>query len=319
MAGDDQGAGDRGQTMTIESEAVGKDTGDRAAARRGTGTGTARGPGRVAGALRRAGERWDEIAISVGVVVLILFVWWAIRAFDLLGMVGITTNPDLFVPTIGKTWNEFLDLAFGDGYRGRSLWGHLGWSMLRMLIGVGSAIFLGVAVGIAIGVSRKVKAAVDPIIEFYRPLPPLGYYTLLIVWFGIEETPKILLLFLAAFAPVVVGTEAGIRNVRRSWVDQALTLGASRLYVFRHVMMPAALPQIFAAIRLAVGFAYTTLVAAELVAATKGIGWMVLDASKFLRVDVIYVGIIVMGITALLLDRVIRAIENRVVPWRGYA
>lgn len=276
-------------------------------------------PGLVARALHRAAGRWDEMAISIGVVFFVLGLWWSIRYFDLLGLVGITTNPDLFVPTISATWNEFLDLAFGEGYRGRSLWEHLGWSMLRMAIGVGAAVVLGIAVGIAIGVNRKVKAAVDPVIEFYRPLPPLGYYTLLIVWFGIGETPKILLLFLAAFAPVVVGTEAGIRTVRQSWVDQALTLGASRSYVFRHVMMPAALPQIFAAIRLAIGFAYTTLVAAELVAATKGIGWMVLDASKFLRIDVIYVGIIVMGITALLLDRVIRAIEDHFVPWRGYA
>ncbi|HET7409668.1 MAG TPA: ABC transporter permease subunit [Paracoccaceae bacterium] len=299
-----------GLAMTIESDIAAEN-----AERRSAGD----GPGLGVRVARLGAGRGGELAISAGVVVLVLVLWWAIRYFDLLGFVGITTNPDLFVPTIAATWEEFLELGFGEGYRGRSLWEHLGWSMLRMAIGVGSAIVLGIAVGIAIGVSRKVKAAVDPVIEFYRPLPPLGYYTLLIVWFGIDETPKILLLFLAAFAPVVVGTEAGIRNVRRSWVDQALTLGASRMYIFRHVMMPAALPQIFAAIRLAVGFAYTTLVAAELVAATKGIGWMVLDASKFLRIDVIYVGIIVMGITALLLDRVIRTIENRCVPWRGYA
>ena len=279
-----------------------------------------RGLGRgAAGILANMRTRGVETSISIGVVLFVLFVWWAIRHFEMLKLVGITSNPDLFVPSIGATWEEFVNLGFGAGYRGYSLWEHLGWSMLRMVIGVGTAIALGIAVGLAIGVSPKVKAVFDPIVEFYRPLPPLGYYTLLIVWFGIEETPKVLLLFLAAFAPVVIGTESGIRSVRQSWVDQARTLGASHLYVFRHVMLPASLPQIFASIRLAVGFAYTTLVAAELVAATKGIGWMVLDASKFLRIDVIYVGIIVMGITALLLDRVIRAIENRVVPWRGYA
>lgn len=260
-----------------------------------------------------------QLAISVGVVLFILFLWWAIRYFSVLTYLGISSNPDLFIPTIEQVWNRFLDLSHGNGYRGRNVWEHLGWSMLRMLIGVGSAVFLGIIVGIAMGVAAKMKAVFDPILEFYRPLPPLGYYTLLIVWFGIGETPKVLLLFLAAFAPVAIGTEAGIRSVRRNWVDQALTLGADRMYIFRHVMLPAALPEIFASVRLAVGFAYTTLVAAELVAATKGIGWMVLDASKFLRIDVIYVGIIVMGITALLLDRVVRTIENRVVPWRGYA
>lgn len=260
-----------------------------------------------------------EFAISVGVVLFILLLWWAIRYFNVLSYLGISANPDLFIPAIEQVWSRFLDLSHGDGYRGRNVWEHLGWSMLRMLIGVGSAIVLGIIVGVAMGVATRVKAVFDPVLEFYRPLPPLGYYTLLIVWFGIGETPKVLLLFLAAFAPVAIGTEAGIRNVRRSWVDQALTLGADRMYIFRHVMFPAALPQIFASVRLAVGFAYTTLVAAELVAATKGIGWMVLDASKFLRIDVIYVGIIVMGITALLLDRMIRFLENRAVPWRGHA
>jgi taurine transport system permease protein len=266
-----------------------------------------------------AGRFNVELAISVGVVLFILLLWWAIRYFNILSYMGISANPDLFIPAIDQVWNRFLDLSHGNGYRGRNVWEHLGWSMLRMLVGVGAAIFLGIIVGVAMGVATRVKAAFDPILEFYRPLPPLGYYTLLIVWFGIGETPKVLLLFLAAFAPVAIGTESGIRNVRKSWTDQALTLGADRMYIFRHVMFPAALPQIFASVRLAVGFAYTTLVASELVAATKGIGWMVLDASKFLRIDVIYVGIIVMGITALLLDRIIRFLENRAVPWRGHA
>lgn len=270
--------------------------------------------------LQAFGSKFNvELGISVGVVLFILFLWWAIRYFSVLSYLGISANPDLFIPAIEQVWNRFLDLSHGDGYRGRNVWEHLGWSMLRMLIGVGSAIVLGIVVGVAMGVASKMKAVFDPVLEFYRPLPPLGYYTLLIVWFGIGETPKVLLLFLAAFAPVAIGTESGIRSVRKSWVDQALTLGADRLYIFRHVMLPAATPQIFASVRLAVGFAYTTLVAAELVAATKGIGWMVLDASKFLRIDVIYVGIIVMGITALLLDRVIRFLENRAVPWRGHA
>lgn len=294
--------------------------GDAGATRRAGGEAQVNG-GNRAGSWRQAvaGRFNAELGISVGVVLFILFLWWAIRYFSVLSYMGISANPDLFIPAIEQVWNRFLDLSHGDGYRGRNVWEHLGWSMLRMLVGVGFAIVLGMIVGVAMGVATRLKAVFDPILEFYRPLPPLGYYTLLIVWFGIGETPKVLLLFLAAFAPVAIGTESGIRNVRKSWVDQALTLGADRMYIFRHVMFPAALPQIFASVRLAVGFAYTTLVAAELVAATKGIGWMVLDASKFLRIDVIYVGIIVMGVTALLLDRVIRFLENRAVPWRGHA
>ena len=194
-----------------------------------------------------------------------------------------------------------------------------GASFYRVMMGFLLSAAVAIPLGLFMGTYPPVKHFFAPILDPLRFLPISALVPLFIVWFGIEETPKILLLFLAAFAPVAVGTEAGIRHVRRSWIDQALTLGAGRMYVFLHVMIPASLPQIFASVRLAVGFAFTTLVAAELVAATSGIGWMVLDASKFLRVDVIYVGIIAMGITALLVDRVIRLIENRVIPWRGYA
>lgn len=255
--------------------------------------------------------------ISVGVVITGLLLWWAVRAFDLLGLVGITSNPDLFVPQIQSVANQFVNLAFGEGYRGESLWFHLGWSMLRLGIGFSLAILIGVPLGLFMGTSKTVAAVFDPIIEFYRSLPPLGYYTLLIVWLGIGEAPKITLLFLAALAPIVINTRTGVRGMRETWREQAQCLGASRNHVFWNVLIPASLPNIFAGLKLSLGFAYTTLVAAELVAATKGIGWMVLDASKFLRVDVVFVGVIVMGITAIFLDRLLRWLEDYFVPWRG--
>jgi len=255
--------------------------------------------------------------ISVGVVVLVLFLWWAVRAFNLLELVGITSNPDLFVPEIQKVASQFVDLAFGEGYRGELLWFHLGWSMLRLGTGFALAVLIGVPLGLLMGTSKTVAAIFDPLIEFYRSLPPLGYYTLLIVWLGIGESPKITLLFLAALAPIVINTRAGVRGVRETWREQAQCLGASQSYIFRYVMIPASMPYIFAGLKLSLGFSYTTLVAAELVAATKGIGWMVLDASKFLRMDVVFVGIIVMGVTAILLDRLLRFLEDRLVPWRG--
>lgn len=257
--------------------------------------------------------------ISVGVVLFIFLLWWAIRAFNLLGLIGITSNPDLFVPQIQKVAEQFMNLAFGDGYRGKSLWYHLGASMTRLGIGVGLAVVIGIPLGLLMGTSRTVAAIFDPIIEFYRSLPPLGYYTLLIVWLGIGESPKITLLFLAALAPIVINTRAGVRSVRATWLEQARCLGASQSYIFWRVMIPACMPYIFAGLKLSLGFAYTTLVAAELIAATEGIGWMVLDASKFLRMDVIFVGVIVMGVTAMLLDRFLRWLEDRIVPWRGKA
>ncbi len=255
--------------------------------------------------------------ISAGIVALVLLLWWAVRAFDLLGLIGITSNPELFVPEIQSVASQFVDLAFGEGYRGQSLWFHLGWSMLRLSAGFGLAVLVGVPLGLLMGTSKTVAAIFDPLIEFYRSLPPLGYYTLLVVWLGIGESPKITLLFLAALAPIVINTRAGVRGVRETWREQAQCLGASQRYIFRHVMVPASMPYIFAGLKLSLGFSYTTLVAAELVAATKGIGWMVLDASKFLRMDVVFVGIIVMGVTAILLDRLLRWLEDRLIPWRG--
>jgi taurine transport system permease protein len=112
---------------------------------------------------------------------------------------------------------------------------------------------------------------------------------------------------------------AGVRGVSQERIQAAQSLGASRWQVFRHVIFPSCLPEIFTGMRVSIAFTYTTLVAAEMVAATSGVGWMVLDASKFLRSDVIFVGNIVMGLTGIALDRLIRIVERRVVPWKGRA
>ena len=256
--------------------------------------------------------------VSAAVVAAVLLLWWAVRAFNLLELLGIRSQ-DLFVPRIADVWSEFRVIAFGEGYRGLTLWGHIGWSLLRLAIGFGSAIVIGVPLGLLMGTNRMMAAVFDPIIEFYRSLPPLAYYSLLIIWFGIGETSKIVLLFLAALSPIVINTRAGVGSIRTTWIEQARCLGASPSYSFWHIMVPGSLPFIFAGLKLSWGFALSTLVAAELVAATKGIGWMSLDASKFLRTDVVFVAIITMGIIAISMDQLLRYLENRVVPWRGKA
>ena len=181
------------------------------------------------------------------------------------------------------------------------------------------AVVTAVPLGLAIGYSSRVRAIFDPLIEFYRPLPPLAYYTLLVIWLGIENESKIALLYLAAFPPLSVSAMAGVKGVTPERIQGAQSLGAGRWQVFRYVIFPSCLPEIFTGMRVSIGFTYTTLVAAEMVAATSGVGWMVLDASKFLRSDVIFMGNIVMGITGIALDRIIRVVERRVVPWKGKA
>lgn len=239
-------------------------------------------------------------------------VWWALAALEVVDPV--------FLPAPDTTWDAFVRVGFADGYRGHLVWWHLGVSLSRVVTAFAAAVVVGVGVGvIAYGLWPVIGRVIDPLINFYRPLPPLAYYTLLVVWFGIGEKSKLLVLFLAGLAPIVVATAEGVRNTREIWTESAATLGASHGQIFRHVVLRAALPEIFTGIRIALAFTYTTLVAAELVAATSGVGWMVLQAGKFLQTDVIFVGVILMGVTGILLDLVVRGLDRALVPWRGKA
>lgn len=272
----------------------------------GTATQAGRRPsGRLGGGTFRG-----EPLIGLATVLAILLVWEVVTRFRL--------APPLFVPPPENVWRSFVE-AMTEGYRGLSLAQHLWASLWRVLSAFIAAAVIAVPLGLLIGTNRNVAAVFDPIIEFYRPLPPLAYYTLLVLWLGIENASKVALLFLAAFPPLVISAASGVRGVRASWINGARSLGASPGQTFRHVIFPACLPEVFTGLRVAIGFTYTTLVAAEMVAAVDGVGWMVLDASKFLQSDVMFMGIIVMGLTGMLLDRIIRVVERRVVPWRGKA
>jgi len=171
--------------------------------------------------------------------------------------------------------------------------------------------------GIAMGVSRIARGVLDPPIEFYRPLPPLAYLPLIVIWFGIDETAKVVLIFLACFAPLAMSARAGVKSVMIEQINAAYSMGASRWQVIWHVIVPGAMPEIFTGMRIAIGFGWTTLVAAEMVAATVGLGQMVLNASNFLRTDVVIMGIVVIGVVAYLFDLLMRYVEHLVVPWKG--
>ncbi|MDF2935691.1 MAG: taurine transporter permease [Paenibacillaceae bacterium] len=249
-----------------------------------------------------------ERLLTFGTLAGVLLLWTAVT--------GLKLFPEVLVPPPGKVLSSFLQIA-REGYKDHSLLVHLRDSLLRLLIAFVLVIATAVPVGLLSGYSSKVRAVFNPLIEFYRPLPPLAYYTLLVLWMGIEDSSKIALLYLAGFAPVYIACESGVRKLKRDYIDGAYTLGAGKWQIFGHVVFPACLPDIFVGLRTAFGVSYTTLVAAEMVAAVTGIGWMVLDASKFLRSDIIFVGIIIMGLTGVLIDTVLRAIERKVVPWKG--
>lgn len=252
----------------------------------------------------------SEQAITVAAVACILSAWFLVTR---LGLV-----PPMLVPSPGKVLFTFLRL-FGDGYKDTPLIIHLLDSMRRLFLAFILALATAAPLGLLSGYNSKIRAAVEPFVEFYRPLPPLAYYTLLVLWMGIDDSSKVALLFLAGFAPIYVACVAAVVKFRRDYVDCACTLGASKRQIFLYVIFPGCLPDIFTGMRTAIGVAYTTLVAAEMVAAVSGIGWMVLDASRFLRSDIIFAGIIIMGATGVLIDKGLRFLEDKIIPWKGKA
>ena len=243
------------------------------------------------------------------IVVVVIFALWFLAS-------GLQWVDSRFLPTPQSVWDALVSISTV-GYKSGTLLEHLGASMERLFIALAIAIVLAVPLGLLSGRNKYVRSALNPIIEFYRPLPPLAYYALLVLWMGIENESKIMLLFLACFAPIYIACVAAVLKIPESYTTCASTLGASSWQTFRLVVLPACLPDIFTGVRTAVGMGYSTLVAAEMVAATSGIGWMVLDASNWLRNDVIFAGIIVMGITGIIIDFVIRLIERKAVPWKG--
>ncbi len=247
--------------------------------------------------------------ISVVTVVALFALWWVATHFGWIR--------DLFLPTPEKIITSFGDAWHGDIQGGKPLSEHFWWSLYRVFAAFVLACVTAVPVGIAMGVSRIARGIFDPPIEFYRPLPPLAYLPLIVIWFGIEETAKIVLIYLACFAPLAMAARAGVRSVAIEQINAAYSMGASKWQVIWHVVIPAAMPEILTGMRIAIGFGWTTLVAAEMVAATAGLGQMVLNASNFLRTDVVIMGIVVIGVVAYLFDLLMRYVERWLVPWKG--
>jgi len=253
-------------------------------------------------------KRYVPFLVSLGAVAAFLGVWSAASHFG-------WVNP-LFVPTPEKLGLAFAEI-FEQGYKGSSIASHIFDSLYRLMAAFLLALVTAVPLGLLSGFSRNIRAVFEPFIEFYRPLPPLAYYTLLVLWLGIGDASKIALLYLGAFAPLYLAALSGVHKIPLHRIQAALSLGASKWRVFTNIIFPSALPEIFTGTRTALGFTYTTLVAAEMVAATSGLGWMVLDASKFLRSDIIIAGIILMAILAISIDLILRYLEAKLVPWKG--
>ena len=200
-----------------------------------------------------------------------------------------------------------------DGFSDHALHEHILWSLYRVFGAFALATVTAVPIGIAMGMNRHARGVFDPPIEFYRPIPPLAYLPLTIIWFGIGESGKLFLIFLACFAPIAINARAGVRSVSIEQIHAAYSMGASHRQVLRQVVLKGALPEILTGMRVAIAFGWTTLVAA----AKAGIGVMVLNAARFLATDIVFLGIIVIGAVAFVFDLAMRRVERSLVPWKG--
>ncbi|KUP90622.1 putative aliphatic sulfonates transport permease protein SsuC [Tritonibacter horizontis] len=222
----------------------------------------------------------------------------------------------IWMPSPEAVFARFVEIA-SEGYQNFTLWEHLGWSLLRVLAGFVLGSLVGIPLGYAMGLSSWVRGWFDPIVEFMRPVPPLALIPLVIIWFGIWESGKIVLLFLAALWIMTIAARAGVSGVNITKVHAAYSLGASKPQILRHVIVPNSLPEIFTGARVAMGVCWGTVVAAELVAAQKGAGMMIIAASKFQLTDIVLMGIILIGVIGYGIDILMRKAEDFLVPWKG--
>lgn len=255
--------------------------------------------------------RFDlTLSVMAATIATTLGVWWFVTAFGLIAPLFLP-SPAAVAQQAVRVWTEgFVDSTLAE---------HLLASLGRVFAALAAAIVIGVPAGLALGLSRIARGVIEPLIEFYRPIPPLAYLPLIVIWFGIGEFSKVLLIFLAILAPVVISTAASVRAVDPDRINAARSLGASRTQTVSLVVLPSVLPDILTGVRIGLGAGWSTLVAAELVAATQGLGFMVQSAAQFLVTDVVVLGILVIAAVAFALELLIRLVQRLAVPWRGHS
>ncbi|ANY90516.1 MULTISPECIES: taurine ABC transporter permease TauC [Pseudomonas] len=261
-------------------------------------------PTRTAKVRRPLATRW----ISALTLASLLLAWWLVTAAGWIEPLFLPSPADI----LAKAWTLLTQ-----GYMDASLWQHLGASLGRIGLALLAATLTAIPIGLAIGHNRVARGILDPLIEFYRPIPPLAYLPLIVIWCGIGELSKVLLIYLAIFAPIAIATATGVRTVDPAKLRAAQSLGATKAQLIRHVILPSALPDILTGIRIGLGVGWSTLVAAELIAATSGLGFMVQSAAQFLVTDVVVLGILLIALIAFALEMGLRVLQRKLVPWHG--
>jgi taurine transport system permease protein len=256
----------------------------------------------------------DASAVNSGraysiITVLALFALWFL-------VTNLGWVKPIFWPSLDAVGDRIVRL-WSEGFRNIALWDHVWISVFRVLSGVFYGALVGIPLGFAMGLSSVSRGLFDPIVEFMRPIPPLALIPLIILWFGIGEFAKIFLLFLASLFIMTIAARSGVSSVSISKVHAAYSLGASKLQILRHVILPNALPEIFTGLRTSMGVCWGTVVAAELVAADRGVGSMIMIAKNFLQTDTVVIGIIIIGLIGYGIEMLMRLAERYLIPWKG--
>jgi ABC-type nitrate/sulfonate/bicarbonate transport system permease component len=258
---------------------------------------------------RRAPSGLGSWWLTAVVLIIAVLLWQAVS------MAGVF--PAFALPSPVAVWQAFVDIA-RNGYGGQTLIADILISCFRIIIGFVGAIAIGVPVGLLMSRSKIVFDIIDPLLQFIRPVPPLAYIPLLVVWFGIGEAPKAILILVGTIPVIIIGTMSGVKSTPPLRIAVARTLGATNAQIFRKIVLPSAMPEIFTSMRVGIGVAWTCLVAAELIAASSGLGWLVQFAGQALQVAVVIVGIVIIGVIGYGMELVIRKLESWIVPWRGH-
>ena len=214
---------------------------------------------------------------------------------------------------------EVLKLLFTSFFEpiGRfTIYGHLYYSIKRVLIGYTVATVLGIIVGISMGTSRYAEAIIKPIFEMIRPIPPIAWIPLVVVWMGVGLKAKALIIFFTAFVPCVINSYTGIKLTSQVLIDVSRTFGAPNWLIFWKIGIPSSLPMVFAGIRVALGNSWSTLVAAEMLAASAGLGYMIQIGRTVARPDIVIVGMVVIGAIGAILSAILSRCESYFLRWK---
>lgn len=218
--------------------------------------------------------------------------------------------PPGILPSISRVWHAFLQMA-----KSGQLQKDLLISLTRVLKGFATSAVLGILLGSLIGMSKRAKALLLPMITVIRQIPMIAWIPLIILWCGIGEMSKIVIIVLAAFFPILVNTESGIENTPSGYLEVARLYKLNPWNTFRRVYLPHALPNILVGLKLGLGVSWMAVVASELIAATSGIGYRMSDARSLMRADIVIVCMIVIGLVGVIMDKLIGALFGAFTPW----